>query len=282
MSDQESEEVAVELVPDDDQEILNRRLQEADELEAGGESPFPQPRHEYVVLRLGQLKTSINDSFLEMAGLLVETSAENHWRECGFECFADFVETTVGMKYRTARYLMTVHETFVSRLNVPRPMLMEIGWTKLKEIAKVSDADNVNEWLETARNNRTSALIQIVRQQTTTETVEEYSTLSIGCFQQEKVTIQAALELAQLESQSDRPGHNMAMICADYAAGARERQGEAAPATDAPEPEPDDDPATERTQEIEAERNRIRASEVEELPRGEPLPEGPRPRDEET
>jgi len=281
MSDQESEEVAVELVPD--QEILNQRLQEADDLEAGAESPFPQPRHEYVVLRLNQLKTSINDSFLEMAGLLVETSAENHWRDCGFECFADFVETTVGMKYRTARYLMTVHETFVSRLNVPRPMLMEIGWTKLKEIAKVSDADNVNEWLETARNNRTSALIQIVRQQTTTETVEEYSTLSIGCFQQEKVTIQTALDLAQLESESDRPGHNMAMICADYAAGARARQAEAAPA-DAPDPaeNPDVVEASEVIDQEAVAESRPLADVMaeEELPRGEPMADGPRESEE--
>ena len=231
MSDQEEVrelEVVQEVVPQTDSQLLNQRVAEADELEAGGEPPFPAPRHEYVVLRLHQLKTSINDSFLEMASLLVEANEQMHWRPSGYDSFSDYVESTVGMKYRTARYLMTVHETFIQRLNVPRPMLMEIGWTKLKEIAKVSDADNVNQWLETARSNRTSALIQIVRQQATTERVEEYSTLSVGCFEAEKRIIQDAIDLSMRETENDRPGHNLSLICAGYAAEARGRANEAA------------------------------------------------------
>jgi hypothetical protein len=247
-------------VVDPDQEAMTRRLQEADALTEGVEdaSPFPTgPRHEYVVLRLNQLRATINDSFLEMAGLLCETAEQTHWTAAGYDSFADFIQATVGMKYRTARYLMVVHQTFVERLNVPRPLLMEVGWTKLKEITGVATAENVDEWIETARNNRTSQLIQMVRQQNNEEeTVEEYSTLSIGCYAPEKRTIQEAIDFASNQTQSDRPGHNLAMICADFSAGTRREFGApetAEPATPDIASVSDDDP--------------------EELPHGEPLPD---------
>lgn len=216
----EANEQETNEAPDSPQTNLERRVQEADGLAHPDEQPFPVPRHEYVLSRLNELKTAINDSFLEMAGLFCEANTENHWRQAGFDSFSDFVEGTVGMKYRTARYLMTVHETFIQQLNVPRALLLEVGWTKLKEIARVADADNVDEWLETARQSRTSQLIQIVRQRNTEETVQEYTTLSIGCFEAEKETIQGAIRHAMLGTENDRPAHNLAMICADYMAGA--------------------------------------------------------------
>ena len=252
---------AVAEMGSEDEQALARRLEEADALTEGEEaSPFPTgPRHEYVVLRLNQLRATINDSFLEMAGLLCETSEHGHWSAAGYDNFADFISATVGMKYRTARYLMVVHQTFVERLNVPRPLLMEVGWTKLKEISGVATEENVDEWIETARNNRTSQLIQMVRQQRTEETVEEYSTLSIGCYAPEKRTIQAAIEDASRVTQSDRPGHNLALICADYSAGAR-RDAEA---------------VSDESPDIASVSGPLHDNPEEELPRGEALPDGP-------
>lgn len=69
----------------------------------------------------------------------------------GKDGFEKFIENDLGLKYRKARYLMNVYETF-STLKVSEARLLKLKYSKAKEILDVVQAkpEEAEEWLEKA------------------------------------------------------------------------------------------------------------------------------------
>jgi hypothetical protein len=69
----------------------------------------------------------------------------------GKDGFEKFIENDLGIKYRKARYLMNVYETF-STLKVSESRLLKLKYSKAKEILDVVQAkpEDAEEWLEKA------------------------------------------------------------------------------------------------------------------------------------
>jgi hypothetical protein len=188
-------------------------------------------RATYVGDRLVAVRREISDRFIEIGQLLLEAYRGNYHRDLGYDTFEGFVLAKLEMSYRKAKYLCDCFDVFIERLGVPRERLTEVGWSKSKELLPVVNRENVNRWLDYAAHHTTSEInLEVRRAQSPPEhrdELQKYSTFSVGVFDDEKVTIEEAIELAKREGQTERPGRALMLICAQYAAEAAARQADA-------------------------------------------------------
>ena len=73
--------------------------------------------------------------FVDLGRYLCEVRAGQYWRLEKMKSFDDFLEKRFPDSRRKAYYLMAIHENLT---RVPKQQLREIGWTKARELAKVT------------------------------------------------------------------------------------------------------------------------------------------------
>jgi hypothetical protein len=183
--------------------------------------------------RLSEVKNEISSRFIEMGRLLLEAYQNNYARELGYNSFEAFVEDRLHMSYRKARYLAETVNVFISEFQIPEEEINALGWTKAKELIpaiKGGTVENAREWMEKAKTLKTSEINLEVRKSQAppgqAEDLQRYDTLGIGVFEDEKIIIERAIELAKREGATIRPGRALMLICAEYAAEAEARHEE--------------------------------------------------------
>jgi hypothetical protein len=106
------------------------------------------------------LTERIQRTFWDLGGVLsfirkneshrkVEVDGENPYDEK--EGFSKYVYDELGLKYRKAMYYIEIYEAFAP-LGVDVASVLALGWSKAKELTKVVDADNVDEWVDLANS----------------------------------------------------------------------------------------------------------------------------------
>lgn len=209
--------------------------------------PEVQARPQVVAERLRQVRSEISERFIEMGQLLLEAYRGNYARTLGFPTFEAFVETTLEMSYRKARYLAECVDVFIDQYHVAPSELAQLGWTRAKELIPAIAEDtpapdrpagetrtkeeNVRDWMSYAQNHTTNEINLAVRRAQAppgqAEHLHGYDTITVGVFHDEKDVIDGAINLAMLEAATERRGRALMLICQDYAAEAAARQLEA-------------------------------------------------------
>lgn len=87
---------------------------------------------------------------------------ERHKWADGYESFAAFVEQRYGLKYRKAKYLSHIYKNLVVN-QIPWDKVSGIGWTKLKDLAELLTLENVDMWVEKAKNMTVLQLQEAVK-----------------------------------------------------------------------------------------------------------------------
>jgi len=83
-------------------------------------------------------------AFFKLGGVLSLVQANGWYQPYG--SFREFVEKEHGLHYRKATYWIEIYNR-LSNSGVPWAKVSKLGWTKLKEIARVLTAENVVEWV---------------------------------------------------------------------------------------------------------------------------------------
>jgi len=166
--------------------------------------------------RIQELKTQIEQNFLELAKLLSQVRKERLWKNWGFDSFTEYVEKEVGFSLRKAEYLCRVWEKLACRLQEPeRKKLQVVGWTKAKEIAK---SDEVEKWLEAAPKLSVKELKEKVREGKTEET-PKFKQINFKLTEEQYDTVQKALDIASKISDQGKetsPSRLLEMICITF------------------------------------------------------------------
>jgi len=104
-------------------------------------------------------------------------------------------------------------------------MVKSVGWTKLKELIPVLTPDNAGGWVEQANNASTIQLIELVKAHLANEDKPEgftgdepkkVSTMTFKLHDDQKETIEAALETVKAELGSDYPAVALEHMCINY------------------------------------------------------------------
>lgn len=163
-------------------------------------------------------------TYFKMGGVLARIQA-NGWFT-PYASFREFVEAEHGLHYRKAMYWIAIYND-LTEAHIPWAKVSHLGWSKLKEIAGILTAENLEEWVKIAEGNSTLQLVEIVSaakkkavgtalsSPDVADTVA-VSTKTFKCHTDQKATIDAALEKARAEAQTTFDTVALEFICLDY------------------------------------------------------------------
>jgi hypothetical protein len=150
----------------------------------------------------------------------------NGWYE-GYKDFRAYVQELFGIEYRKAQYCISLYDKLVSE-NISWEQVKVLKWTKVSILAPVLTADNVDMWVEKAKDVNCETLKALVKAALATgENVDadtpittEVVKLAFTVHADQKETIKAALEKAKGEVNTEFDTVALENICLGYLGGA--------------------------------------------------------------
>ncbi|HOA84170.1 MAG TPA: hypothetical protein PKN66_09475 [Thermodesulfovibrio thiophilus] len=106
-----------------------------------------------------KLAKTLSNTYYELSTVLYEIYTGNEWQKWGYENINDYLEQELNISYRTGMYYINIGE-WITKNNISKEQVEDIGWTKLKEIIKAPNPDTL---IETAKEVSTKELENIVR-----------------------------------------------------------------------------------------------------------------------
>jgi hypothetical protein len=168
-------------------------------------------------------------TFFKLGGVLSVIQA-NGWYE-PYASFREFVEKEHGLHYRKATYWIEIYNR-LSNSGVPWAKVSKLGWTKLKEIARVLTIENVDEWVKVADEQNTITLIETVKNHLAKDapkaiedqTSKTVTTITFKAHEDQKETIKAAISKAKEQSGTQVDTVALEYICMDFMGGQTVKQ----------------------------------------------------------
>ena len=173
----------------------------------------------------------IND--FQAGGVLAVIHSNSYWKEYydtsgkPFTSFKDFLMDSYAMKYRKATYYIDIYTSLVN-CAVKYNDVKDIGWSKLKEIARVMVNETADEWIQRARDMSVVQLIAFIvnwkavffpiSDADMTE-VKTTTAMNFKVYPDQKETIRIALDKAKSEAGTEFDAVALEAICLNYISG---------------------------------------------------------------
>ncbi len=188
--------------------------------------------------RVDTLRTIVDESYLELAGLLHNIAVERKFEPMGHKNMKDYVEKELDFSYRKAQYLVRIWQRFAVEIKDPTVLekVAGLGWGKLKELTTVVTARNVDEWIEKAARLSAAELKVVVDEskrvpssptaerpvaEVTEATFEEPETLrgiNFKLYDQQFENVEQALKLAGEVGDTNIQSQQLSLIALSYLA----------------------------------------------------------------
>lgn len=163
----------------------------------------------------------------------------HHW---GYRNYNEYCDVELSMLYRTAQFYFNIHDKFVVDLRRKltegkagsdkvaaekyHDLLLEklraVGWTKARLLLDIYQDNRLEEEIAAAKNMTTRELKTHIREKIAEakgqDPAEKVYMMSFGCYEGQRESVLAALEMAKRISGSDAKSNNLALICQDYVA----------------------------------------------------------------
>jgi len=99
------------------------------------------------------LKNIVESSFLMLGKKLKENRDKLYWKQLGFKTFEAFIGSPEISLHRTNVYrTISVYEGFIEKLGIEQKKIEDVSKEKLHMILPVCNKENVDGWIEKARN----------------------------------------------------------------------------------------------------------------------------------
>ena len=158
--------------------------------------------------------------------LLYEIKANDYWRDWGFKNFNDYIEEEMEFKWRKGRYLVDMYQKFVVELGLPKEQLVNMEWSKAKELIPIITKKNAKGLLSKLQKQSlkdTKVMVRKMKAEDAGEEVAEVDEtyrLIANLIGDQIDNVQQALAHAEAESGSDKLGNLLDLICTTYLANA--------------------------------------------------------------
>ena len=144
--------------------------------------------------------------------------------------FRDYVEVTLGIGYRKARYLMSIYTALLDA-DIPWDKIKDLGWTKTMVLIEILTQENVDEWIAKAKTMTVLQLQEEVKAAKkalagTSGEPEEASSVSTKTFKlhkDQRETLDAALDKAKGASGTEHDPVALEYICLEYIAPSKKK-----------------------------------------------------------
>ena len=146
----------------------------------------------------------------------------NQWYE-GYPTFGAFVNEKYGFQERKARYLIEIYTHLVKK-QIPWDTVKDLGWTKLKDLARFLTPENAAEWVEKASKLTVLELQAMLKGQAaegekTEKATSDVTVLKFKLHKDQLETVQSALSKGKAEFQTEFDSVALENVMAGYLAG---------------------------------------------------------------
>lgn len=168
------------------------------------------------------LADNIESNYFKLGGVL-KIIYDNSWFE-GFENFGLFVFEKFGFQERKAKYLMEIYSELVTK-QIPWEKVHHLGWTKLKDLAKVLTLENVDEWIAKAEKVTVIELQAMLKAaapadgEASSKTKDDVTSVKFKLKADQLETVNSALNKCKAEVSTEYDNVALEMICAGYLGG---------------------------------------------------------------
>jgi hypothetical protein len=102
-------------------------------------------------------KDMVEIGYMKLAKCLYDIYTQNVYQVWDFPNFENYIDSELQFNYRKAMYLVEIYNKALM-LNMDMDRLERLGWTKAKELIRVVDQSNAEEWIEIAENSTAKEL----------------------------------------------------------------------------------------------------------------------------
>jgi hypothetical protein len=177
-----------------------------------------------------QLLDYVDFSYFQLGGALTVIQEREWWVGEGQVNFRDFVEGYFGLHYRKAMYLIHIYKSLANS-GVSWQAVVNVGWTKLKEMAAILTPENVGEWVQKAKTMTTLQLQEAVAAYKTQlgaggvavsdPVPSDITTITFRVHPDQKETIKQAIGRARKEMETEYDAVALEALCLNYLAGGK-------------------------------------------------------------
>lgn len=177
-----------------------------------------------------ELAQDIDSNYFRLGGVL-KVIKDNSWFE-GSESFDTYVAANFGFQVRKAKYLIEIYENLVTK-QIDWSKVSKLGWTKLKELAKILTPENTDEWVAKAANLTVLELLALLKGTSQTgattsgATTDDTTTMKFKFKPDQVATVQGALAKAKGELNTEYDTVALENIASAYLGGAIQVQAAA-------------------------------------------------------
>ena len=169
-------------------------------------------------------KNMVERGYMKLARCLYDIYKQNVYTKWDYITFEGYVDAELQINYRKAMYLIEIYNK-AKMLDMDMERLEKLGWTKARELLKVVDQQNADEWMSTAENSTVKELnIQIRQEKDKSElsgsVIDEVPTITSVTFKMGMVEhglLKDALDESQRLINSTDPVLALANICMEWA-----------------------------------------------------------------
>jgi hypothetical protein len=109
-------------------------------------------------------KDMVELGYMKLAKCLYDIYNQSLYQNWDFLTFENYVDTELQINYRKAMYLVEIYNKALL-LNMDMVRLEKLGWTKARELIRVVDQANADEWLSVAESSTFKELNVLVKQE---------------------------------------------------------------------------------------------------------------------
>ena len=176
-------------------------------------------REDEVREQIREIADTAEKGFVTLAALLSEAYHSHYYSQWGFEDFASYADNECATGYRKARYLVNTLDKMMN-LGVPLERAEAIGWTKMREIIKIMNAENMEELLDEVEGMTYKGVTDYVKitKQADLDAggVPIQHKLTIVLGEDTNAIVTDALTMAKGLINTDSNALALAMICQDW------------------------------------------------------------------
>lgn len=186
-----------------------------------------------------ELMESTGFNNFKLGGLLNRISEEGWWDDGECESFKAYINQEFGLGFRKAAYLMNIYTALVES-GVKWEQVKALGWTKLRELVSILTPDNVDEWVEKAKDMTVIQLQEYIKAAKQNESKgpdappkeepKKVTTKTFKLHEDQVETVETALARAREEGETEFDAVALDYICMRYLSNDTGKAKKAAPA----------------------------------------------------
>ena len=170
-----------------------------------------------------EARNMVEIGYMKLARCLYDIYYRDAFRTWDYTTFEDYVDSELQINYRKAMYLIEIYNK-ATMLNMDLARLENIGWTKARELVRIVDQSNTDEWLSIAEESTAKELSFKVKvekdklddRSSVSDAAPSTTTITLRLGEAENAIIQEAVEQSASLINTDDLALALANICQEW------------------------------------------------------------------